>query len=516
MRSGCGQPGQVQILVDRFRQSSRRLLRSPVPRLLLGPRPSIAVSRSDLPPAASSATLPGPQARLHRTAARSLLWAQVHKRPLVLSAALGLVGFAMTAVAVAPLVADPAALPRQVVVEEVQPTGLASQIEALADQDLSLWRSDVTRGIDTAETLLARLGVRDAAVSAFLRSDAAARRILAGRGGKMVQVRTTADGRLLELVARFPADGADQARTHFNRISLTKLDGRWLSSLQTLPYGHRLRLASSTITHSLFAAIDAAGLPDSVGAQLAEIFDADIDFHRDLRKGDRFSLVYEVLTADGEPVVWNEGVGRVVAAEFVNGSRTHQAQWFVGADGRGAYYGPNGESRRRAFLASPVAFSRVTSGFAMRMHPVLQTMRQHKGVDYAAPVGTEVRTVGDGVVEFAGVQRGYGKMVQIRHAGERSTLYAHLSSIAVAKGQRVQQGQHIGAVGMTGITTGPHLHFEFLVKGQHLDPVLVARSAETQALDRASLPAFLTAAVEVRAQLDAAQAMAVGARLRFE
>jgi murein DD-endopeptidase MepM/ murein hydrolase activator NlpD len=151
----------------------------------------------------------------------------------------------------------------------------------------------------------------------------------------------------------------------------------------------------------LFAATDEAGLPDAVSpARLADIFAADIDFHRELRKGDTFNLVYEALTADGEPVAWNEGAGRVLAAEFVNAGRTHQAVWFVGGDGRGSYYGADGRSRKRAFLASPVEFSRVTSGFAMRMHPVLQRMRQHNGVDYGAPVGTPVRSVADGVVNL--------------------------------------------------------------------------------------------------------------------
>jgi murein DD-endopeptidase MepM/ murein hydrolase activator NlpD len=157
----------------------------------------------------------------------------------------------------------------------------------------------------------------------------------------------------------------------------------------------------------------------------------------------------------------------VLAAEFVNAGRTHQAVWFVDGQGRGAYFGPDGLSRRRAFLASPLEFSRVTSGFAMRFHPLLKSWRAHLGVDYGAPTGTAVRSVGDGVVHFAGRQNGYGNVVEVQHGNERSTLYAHLSRIDVRKGQRVEQGESLGAVGATGWATGPHLHFEFRVAGHH-------------------------------------------------
>jgi murein DD-endopeptidase MepM/ murein hydrolase activator NlpD len=353
-----------------------------------------------------------------------------------------------------------------------------------------LTRSDITRGVDTAESLLARLGVRDPAAVQMLRNDRVARSVLSGRGGKMVQAKTAPDGSLQELVARFPAASSDQARTHFTRLTLRHQAGQWTAEMNSVPFGSQVRLSSGSIRSSLFAATDEAGLPDSVAIQLAEIFSADIDFHRELRKGDTFSLVYEALTADGEPVAWNEGAGRVLAAEFVNGGRTHQALWFTGSDGRGGYYGADGQSRRRAFLASPMEFSRVTSGFAMRFHPILQRVRQHNGVDYGAPIGTPVRSVADGIVEFAGTQNGYGKVVEVRHGKDRSTLYAHLSAINVTKGQRVEQGQNLGAVGMTGMTTGPHLHFEFRVNGVHQDPLNIARGAETLPVDAAAKPRF--------------------------
>jgi len=431
-----------------------------------------------------------------------------HRAGLVLSIVAMLCGTAITAVAVAPMMADPAQLPQRLVSEAVEPSGLQSQLEALAAQELTLTRNDITRATDTADSLLARLGVRDSAAALFLRSDSVARQVLTGRGGKMVQARAAADGSLQDLVARFPTDQAEQVSTHFTRLALLRgEDGRWRASVRTVPYAAQTRLASGTIRNTLFGATDEAGLPDSVSAQLAEMFSTDIDFHRQLRKGDTFSLVYETLTADGEPVVWNEGAGRVLAAEFVNAGRAYQAVWFAPNDGRGGYFDSDGTSKRRAFLASPMEFSRVTSGFAMRFHPLLQNWRKHLGVDYGAPTGTAVRSVGEGIVDFAGWQNGYGNVVQIKHAGERSTLYAHLSRMDVKKGQRILQGQRLGAVGTTGWSTGPHLHFEFRVAGQHQDPLRVAKASETVPLDAASRPRFAELVRTVQAKLDVAETL---------
>jgi murein DD-endopeptidase MepM/ murein hydrolase activator NlpD len=189
--------------------------------------------------------------------------------------------------------------------------------------------------------------------------------------------------------------------------------------------------------------------------------------------------------------------------------------WFEGGVGRGGYYGPDGTSKRRSFLASPMEFSRVTSGFAMRFHPILQTWRAHLGVDYAAPVGTPVRTVGNGTVSFAGWQTGYGNVIQIDHGGDRKTLYAHLSRIDVRKGQRVEQGQHIGAVGSTGWSTGPHLHFEFHVGGRHQDPVAIAKASEPVSLEPAARGPFASVAKLMQGKLDIAETMA-SARTVFE
>jgi len=268
-------------------------------------------------------------------------------------------------------------------------------------------------------------------------------------------------------------------------------------------------MGSGTIRSSLFAATDEARIPDNVATQLADVFSADLDFHRQLRKGDTFSVVYEALTADGEPITWgSSSAGRVLAADFVNNGRAYSAVWFRDAQGKGGYYGFDGQSKKRAFLASPMEFSRVTSGFAMRMHPILNSWKQHKGVDYGAPKGTAIRAVGDGTVEFAGWQNGYGNVVELRHGNQRSTVYAHLSRIDVKRGAHVEQGQHIGAVGATGWATGPHLHFEVKVSGVQQDPMIMARASESIPLAASAKAEFTQLALSLKGQLAVADSMA--------
>ena len=441
-------------------------------------------------------------ALLYGTARAAKGFAARHRRGLSGTFLIGLAGFGVTAFGIAPLAPDAADLPRRQITEAIAPEGLAGQLTALADLPLLLNRSEQTRASDTADTLLRRLGLVDADAAQFLRTDRTARRVLEGRPGKMVSATLGDDGRLRSLVARYPAD--DDA--HFTRLRIERNPaGGWVSTLETAALEATTRLASGTIRSSLFAATDEAGIPDAIAVQMAEMFSAEIDFHRELRKGDSFSVVYESLSADGEPINWNQGAGRVQAAEFVNAGKTHEAVWFQAANGKGGYYDLNGESKRRAFLASPMEFSRVTSGFSMRLHPIFKTWRAHLGTDYGAPAGTPVRSVGDGVVEFAGQQNGYGKVVQLRHNGNRSTLYAHLSRIDVRPGQRVEQGQRVGAVGSTGWATGPHLHFEFRVNGQHQDPLRIAKAAETVVLEASQRRRFAQVSANLKTQLDAAE-----------
>jgi len=424
-------------------------------------------------------------------------------------------GFAITAFGIAPLAPNAEDLPRRTLLEPLQIDDLDAQLEALAQHQIALSRNDLTRGSDTVESLFKRLGAFDPAAAQFLRQDPLARRLLQGRAGKMVQLTADASGVLQTLVARYQAESSDQFNTHFTRLSISRkpaeAGGGFVAKLETVPLQAQIRLGSGSISSSLFAATDEARIPDAIATQMADMFSGEIDFHRELRKGDRFSVVYESLTADGEPINWNGAAGRVIAGEFVNDGRSHTAVWFKdSATGKGNFYTFDGQSKRRAFLASPMEFSRVTSGFAMRFHPIHQTWRRHLGVDYGAPTGTPVRTVGDGLVEFAGWQNGFGNVVHIRHSGDRTTVYAHLSRIDVKKGQRIEQGQRVGAVGATGWATGPHLHFEFRVKGAHQDPRVIARASEALTLPNYARGQFQLTVASAKTQLSVAQSMAMG------
>lgn len=457
----------------------------------LGPQNTAAPSPTPLPQ------------RLHALALASATWLTQHRRRVSATALTLLAGYGITAFGIAPLAPDAALLPQRVVSESVTPSeALDAQLEALAGLRLPLRRTELSRASDSLDSLLRRLGVSDPAALAWLRLDPLARRMVEGRPGKLVQAEVDSSGHLQHLVVRGPL--ADDA-SRFERLTVQRsADGHWQAQRELGTLQASTQLASGTIRSTLFAATDDAGLPDKVASQLAELFAADIDFHRELRKGDSFSLVFETLTADGEPVPWAQGAGRVLAAEFINKGRSYQALWFGQADGKGAYYDFSGQSKRRAFLASPMEFTRVTSGFAMRFHPILQTWRAHLGTDYGAPTGTPVRSVGEGKVSFAGRQNGYGNVVFVQHAGDRTTVYAHLSRIDVKQGQRIEQGQRIGAVGATGWATGPHLHFEVRVNGQQQDPQKLAKASESIPLSAALKPQFQQVAQRLKAQLDVA------------
>jgi len=258
-------------------------------------------------------------------------------------------------------------------------------------------------------------------------------------------------------------------------------------------------LRAGVIHSSLFGAADAAGIPDSVAMQIADIFAGDVDFHRDLRRGDRFTVLYEQHYVRGREV----HAGRVLAAEFVNQGRALRAVHYAAADGGGGYYAPDGSNLRKAFLRSPLEYTRISSGFGMRRHPFQRSWRAHTGIDYAAPAGTRVRAAGDGVVEFAGYKGGYGKVVILRHRGRYSTLYAHLSRFApgVRRGARVAQGDIVGHVGSTGWATGPHLHYEFQVAGRARNPYAIAMPAG-EPVPAAELPAFRLHAEPIAARLE--------------
>jgi len=328
------------------------------------------------------------------------------------------------------------------------------------------WREERIQRGDTVASVLARLSVNDQEAFSYLLQAKDVRSLYQLIPGRSIRVVTTQEGRL-ESLAYVNTDG--------RRLTVTRNEKEsGFSATEEVPQTEQWVMQSSgEIETSLFGATDAAGIPEMIATQLAEIFSSDIDFHRDLRRGDRFSVVYEALAADGEFV----GFGRVLAAEFVNQGRSFRAVFFRDNEGRNGFYTPDGRNMRKAFLRSPIEFSRVTSGFSnSRFHPVLKAWRAHKGIDYGASTGTRVRVTADGFVTFVGRKGGYGNVVTVRHPNGYTTLYAHLSGFAqgIRQGKRVVQGEVVGLVGSTGLATGPHLHYEFHVNGVHQNPMRLA------------------------------------------
>lgn len=338
----------------------------------------------------------------------------------------------------------------------------------LADSKEELFiREEKVRPGDSAFSLLGRLGVENSHLIEAARNDVLAQPLFRQLSpGKTITASLDREGRLRTLL--FPLnDKQDQV------LELADTPAGLKVSQKSLALETRVVFKSADIDYSLFGATDEADIPDSVASQLVEIFGGDIDFHRDLRKGDHFSVAYETVMNSGRPL----RSGRILAAEFINDGHRYQAVWFQEKDGQGGYYTPDGKGLRKAFLRSPLEFSRVTSGFSMsRFHPVLQEWRAHKGVDYGAPIGTRVKATADAVVDFVGTQNGYGKVVALRHQGPYTTLYGHLSGFApgLRKGSRVMQGDVIGYVGRTGLASGPHLHYEFRINGVFKNPLSVA------------------------------------------
>ena len=347
---------------------------------------------------------------------------------------------------------------------------------------------------DTFATLLSRLGVNHSDFD-LLRRSSLSKSLLRGLNpGTTVQARVSDSG---ELQSLWYVLGRDRV------VTLSREGDDFKSSEQAAQLTRREVMKSGEIRSSLFAATDAADIPDSVAGQIAEIFAGDVDFHRDLRRGDRFSVIYETYDFNGRET----RSGRVLAAEFVNQNKTFRAMWYPDADGAsekdGSYYTPEGKNLRKAFLRSPLEFSRVSSGFGLRMHPIQQRWRAHTGVDYAAPSGTRIRATGDGVIESIGDQGGYGNVVVMRHNGGITTWYAHLSGYArgLARGTRISQGDVIGFVGQTGWATGPHLHYEFRINNLHRNPLTIALPA-SQPIPGSKLPKFLAYAEPYTARIE--------------
>lgn len=355
------------------------------------------------------------------------------------------------------------------------------------------FQESVSRRNETPAGLLNRLAAEDEDAELILRSPRTMRPFRLLTPGTVVQTQIDQSGRLHSFGYLTDRD---------TLLSLDRVGEGFQTFEEPVELARDIEMRAGVIETSLFAATDAAGIPDSVAVQLSDIFGGELDFHRELRRGDRFAVVYESLGFRGRTV----RAARVLAAEFSSRKQTFRAVWFQDASGKGGYYTPAGENLRKVFLRSPLEFSRVTSGFGLRRHPILQQWRAHQGVDYGAPAGTKVKATGDGVVAFAGLKHGYGNLVVLRHHGGYSTYYAHLRGFArgLKPGKRVLQGETIGYVGQTGWATGPHLHYEFRVHDQNRNPLtMVFESA--QPLLRIELPAFNRSSQRMLALLDLLQ-----------
>ncbi|WP_019139557.1 M23 family metallopeptidase [Noviherbaspirillum massiliense] len=419
-----------------------------------------------------------------------LLFGASRKARIISASALFLAACAFGAAGVAPMPPDPSDLPVKSITEEIALPSLSEQIASLQTKEQLYLREETVRAGDTLGTLLNRLGVDDPAAAAFIKSDRTAYAILQLRTGKRVQAQIDGDGRLKRLTATV-GDGGNALKN----LVISRQGERFTASEATATIERRIEMHSGEIRSSLFAATDAAQIPDNVASQIVDMFSTNIDFASDLRRGDRFNVVYETFWQNGNFI----RAGRVLAGEFINAGRTYQSVWFEEAGKQGGYYTFDGKSLKKAFLKSPLEFSRISSGFSMRVHPISGQWKRHKGIDFAAPTGTAIRAAGEGTVDFVGRQNGYGNVVIIKHWNNYSTTYAHMSRFAkgIRKGMKVAQGDVIGYVGATGWATGPHLHYEFRVNNEPRDPMSI-QVPNVQPLAGAELQRFHNVAADIK------------------
>ena len=325
------------------------------------------------------------------------------------------------------------------------------------------WKEVKIKSGDTMAKVFSRLGLSPTLLHKVTHLDKSTRKLTRIKPGHKIRFQLDDEGTLHQLV--YPYELA-------STLKVMKAGTDYTTQIQTKEFETRIAHTSAKIKHSLFLSGQEAGLSDNLTMKLASIFGWDVDFALDIRQGDHFTVIYEEIYLDDKKVK----EGNILAAEFHNNGKTHQAIRFKDKSGHTQYYSPKGMSMRKAFLRSPVEFSRISSRFSLgRKHPILNKIRAHKGVDYAASRGTPIKSTGDGKIVFKGKKGGYGKTIIIQHGSSYSTLYAHMRSYNRKSriGSRVKQGQVIGYIGSSGLATGPHLHYEFRVNGVHRNPLTV-------------------------------------------
>lgn len=324
------------------------------------------------------------------------------------------------------------------------------------------WKTTKVKSGDSLALIFKKMGLSPQELDRVVRADKQAAKLKSLMPGQEFKFQIE-NNALQKMVYKIDALNTLTIKRDPNNEFVVSTDSRQMET--------RVSNASAVIDSSLFLAGQEAGLSDNLIMELAGIFGWDIDFALDIRSGDRFTLVYEEQYLDGR----KQRDGNILAAEFVNRGKTYRALRYTDAKGISDYYSPDGKSMRKAFIRTPVDFTRISSYFGKRKHPILNTIKNHHGVDYVAPRGTPIKAAGDGKLLFVGRKGGYGKTVIIQHGGKYSTLYAHMSRIkpGMRRGKSIRQGQIIGYVGSTGRSTGPHLHYEFRINGVHRNPLRV-------------------------------------------
>jgi murein DD-endopeptidase MepM/ murein hydrolase activator NlpD len=336
----------------------------------------------------------------------------------------------------------------------------AAQVEEPVEID-PLKRSIRVANGDTLSTVFAKVGLSATTLHEVLNSSKEAKQLTRLKVGQALEFKLSADGQLESLHSKL---------SDLESIALTKSEKGFSFKRELVKPDVQTTYTRGVINSSLFLSAKRAGLSHSLTMDLANVFGYDIDFAMDIREGDEFELIYEKKVVNGKQV----GTGNILSARFTNRGKSYTAVRYTNKQGNSSYYNANGESMRKAFIRTPVDFARISSRFSTgRRHPVLNKIRAHKGVDYAAPRGTPIKAAGDGRITLAGRHGGYGNAVVIQHGQRYRTLYAHMNGFAkgVRSGSNVKQGQIIGYIGTTGLSTGPHLHYEFQVNGVHVDPL---------------------------------------------
>ncbi|HLA30628.1 MAG TPA: peptidoglycan DD-metalloendopeptidase family protein [Pseudomonas sp.] len=366
----------------------------------------------------------------------------------------------------------------------------AAPAEPLAEADPLQRTIQVSNG-DTLSTVFAKVGLPASTVHQVLSSSKEAKQLTRLKVGQELEFQLTADGQLERLQSKL---------SELESIALSKTDKGFNFKRELVKPEVQTTYAHAVIDSSLFLSAKRAGLSHALTMDLANVFGYDIDFAMDIREGDEFELIYEEKVVNGKQV----GTGNILSARFTNRGKTFTAVRYTNKQGNTSYYNANGESMRKAFIRTPVDFARISSRFSNgRRHPILNKIRAHKGVDYAAPRGTPIKAAGDGRIALAGRHGGYGNAVIIQHGQRYRTLYAHMQGFAkgVRNGANVKQGQIIGYIGTTGLSTGPHLHYEFQISGVHVDP-LSQKLPMSDPIARSEKARFMQQSKPLMAQMD--------------